>query len=836
MHAMDASDSDLFDRDTLDRHRRALGSLARRLVGDATAAEDLVQSTFVRALEHPPASGPGIGAWLRSVLRNEARQAARADARRAGRERAVARDPTGSVGAEPTDVAARFDAQWLLMNAVRALEAPHREVILLRFFEDLPPRRIAARLDVPVKTIESRIQRALARLRAELDATHRGDRRAWIASIVPLSRQFAPESAVLASWSGVFTVKAFVVTGIAIVGLVAAALWSRDESMVTTPIEPRGGSAHAASAPPTVGADRPAVRDVVPAENAADPDAPVPSGDAADGAVVEQTGRLVDPEGAPLAGVRLRALGQDALAEPLAVITDRDGRFVLRGWGTSRAIHCDDDDYVLLGDVEYSVDPAAKSAPELVVVGAHVARLEAIAVDDQGRPIDGADLVVRTQDRVRALLGRDAARTRLKEYSAVSDSEGRFSLARIPAMRGLLASASKPGFVADAKEIDTTGHGETRFVLRSTAQAAAVLEGVVYDSLGAPFPGVRVGFGGSPATTDATGRFRFEYDASAAPDRLVAAAKGLLPAVLERPAGGASWPPSVELRIADPSRSIAGNVYDERGDPLTRATVWIAEATPLAAWEHGIWTLENTVRGGGPYRIEAISDASGRFRIDGLLDQEYLLLARDPTRAWIVEAGRFRGGDENVAIRFPPGGLRTIRGRVVDHRGDGVAEVWVAVQCRMLAATSASGMKYYDTALGSSATTDADGRFELADVPIRDASLVVNREDLLEGADFALPAEDDLEPLVLVVSLRCEVRVEGDAAEFAILDGEGKVLSLVRNDLQAVSTIERAALFDGRSEVVGVSDAARWVELYDAKGNPTRREVRLVPGQLNVLK
>ncbi|NOT31982.1 MAG: RNA polymerase subunit sigma, partial [Planctomycetes bacterium] len=48
----------------LERQRVFLQRLARQLVRGEAAAEDLVQETFLRALERPPVSATALRAWL----------------------------------------------------------------------------------------------------------------------------------------------------------------------------------------------------------------------------------------------------------------------------------------------------------------------------------------------------------------------------------------------------------------------------------------------------------------------------------------------------------------------------------------------------------------------------------------------------------------------------------------------------------------------------------------------------------------------------------------------------------------------------------------------------
>src|SRR5262249_60113810 len=77
--------------DRLLEHAGWVRSLARRLVRDAAAADDLAQQTFAAAIERPPSPDRPVRRWLAAVLRNFARQARRTESRRLARERVAAR-------------------------------------------------------------------------------------------------------------------------------------------------------------------------------------------------------------------------------------------------------------------------------------------------------------------------------------------------------------------------------------------------------------------------------------------------------------------------------------------------------------------------------------------------------------------------------------------------------------------------------------------------------------------------------------------------------------------------------------------------------------------------
>ncbi len=161
-------------------HTDFVRAVVRGLLADEHAVDDVVQETCLRALERPPQA---LRAWLARVARNLALTAMRRDKARGRREHGAAR-PEGQPSAG--EAASRLERHRLVVEAVLALEEPFRSAILLRFYDDLPPREIARELGVPVDTVRSRLRRGLERLRAHLDARHGGDRAAWSLALLPL--------------------------------------------------------------------------------------------------------------------------------------------------------------------------------------------------------------------------------------------------------------------------------------------------------------------------------------------------------------------------------------------------------------------------------------------------------------------------------------------------------------------------------------------------------------------------------------------------------------------------------------------------------------------------
>jgi RNA polymerase sigma-70 factor (ECF subfamily) len=146
--------------------------LAHR-VGDSEL-EDLLHEVAaamlggLRELRHPEHFRP----WLRRIAINVARDAGRraeVRARHLGERAPV--ESLEEIGPGSTGLGAG-DTVRTVLDLVRSLPEPYREVLLLRCVEELSQREIAATLDLPETTIETRLARARRMLR---ERAHRRD-------------------------------------------------------------------------------------------------------------------------------------------------------------------------------------------------------------------------------------------------------------------------------------------------------------------------------------------------------------------------------------------------------------------------------------------------------------------------------------------------------------------------------------------------------------------------------------------------------------------------------------------------------------------------------------
>ncbi|HEV3001069.1 MAG TPA: RNA polymerase sigma factor [Solirubrobacteraceae bacterium] len=149
------------------RYEQLAFRTAYAVCGDAGEAEDAAQEAFVKAHAALPRFRHGAAwrPWLLRIVANEARNRRRAAGRRAHLALRAAR-------AEPAIEAPApgRDDPGPLLAALGRLEPAHREVVVLRHLLDLPEAECAAVLGCRRGTVKSRLSRALARLRADLEA------------------------------------------------------------------------------------------------------------------------------------------------------------------------------------------------------------------------------------------------------------------------------------------------------------------------------------------------------------------------------------------------------------------------------------------------------------------------------------------------------------------------------------------------------------------------------------------------------------------------------------------------------------------------------------------
>lgn len=137
-----------------------LRRLAYLLTRNWSEAEDLAQEAMVRTYRAWSRIRERPGPYARAVLLNRHRSLLRRA--RVEAKHTAAREPDQPV---VPDMGEDHLVAW---QALGELSPRQRQVLVLRFYEDLPVAEIAGLMGIPVGTVKSLTHRALARLRETL--------------------------------------------------------------------------------------------------------------------------------------------------------------------------------------------------------------------------------------------------------------------------------------------------------------------------------------------------------------------------------------------------------------------------------------------------------------------------------------------------------------------------------------------------------------------------------------------------------------------------------------------------------------------------------------------
>jgi RNA polymerase sigma-70 factor (ECF subfamily) len=152
------------------RHAGPCLGLARRVLGDRTMGEEVVQEVFVRTWRQPERFDPERGSmrsFLLAQVHGRSVDLLRAEsARRAREERQALRSPTVDIDLE-REVMQLTEAE-AVRRALATLSDGEREAIELAYFGGHTYREVAVLLEQPEGTVKSRIRAGLLRLRAAL--------------------------------------------------------------------------------------------------------------------------------------------------------------------------------------------------------------------------------------------------------------------------------------------------------------------------------------------------------------------------------------------------------------------------------------------------------------------------------------------------------------------------------------------------------------------------------------------------------------------------------------------------------------------------------------------
>ncbi len=659
--------------------------LARQLL--AEEADDVVQQTWLQAIQHGGDRVESPRAWLARIVRNVATSVHRGRARQRRQQHSSGDEHLVPSSAE---LMQQEEQRRMLIAAVDRLPGHLRTVVLLRYFEGLTPHVIARRLNAPTTTVWNQLRRALQLLRERLDAEHGGQRRAWLLPLVPFAAgtnglpwaaPALPATAVATVGMGVITMtmktKLVAVIAAMLTVTAALALWATRDSVPSQPdatIKVVERAAVETSSMP---------RDAVAAATAEGTSTqreavPMPA------TATSPTGTLVlhvryGDDKAPAAGVMMivRRPGTDARVEGRRQRTDSAGTVRFETLPPGRLVIASD-----RGNLGKRADIIAGETTELdyeFEVGLHVT---GIVVDASDAPMANALI------EVAPLATSDAD----AEVLATSGADGRFSVRGAPT--ATLVGARAEGHGASPMKFLLGKDGNQAEVRLQLGPPSGSVEGIVVDERGQPIAGavVRVGSGqtsgivarndGAPplpalVRSDDQGRFR-----------AIGVPPGHQP-VVARASGQAPWQGTCDvaanlaapLRIElGPGATIRGRVNRSAGTPAAKAEVEVGRWDDFAHYR-------------------TFSKEDGCFELSGLPAGEILLLARHDDFGKAEQRVHTEAGTTSICDLLLSRGLE-LRGRVVDETGAPIAKAFL--ECL---ATSGAPSWF------AQARTDAEGGF-----------------------------------------------------------------------------------------------------------------------------
>ncbi|HEX6812339.1 MAG TPA: sigma-70 family RNA polymerase sigma factor [Planctomycetota bacterium] len=443
------------------------GAWLRRFVGTLVApqdVDDVVQSTWLAAIEQRSRVAGNLAGWLRGVSTNLARMLHRSRHRHA---RAIGGLEAANTSPTAGDVVAGLEAQHVISDALLALPEPTRTILVLRYQRGLSPAAIGTRLGLRADAVRQRLRRGRDAVRERLQGRFGADWRGSAAVVAFAIDGGTPAPA---------TVTPFALVAIAATALVTFtwANWTSHAPrapMAAAANRPAEPAANATTSPASLAIERQLVATATqdPPPRTQDPTPPAKRG---------VRGRLVAAEdNSPIAGATVTFSsareqvssgpdGRFALASEIKDSRDRmcwfrsPGR-VTRWCESTTALDVD------LGDVP-------------LVLGYTV---QGRVVDEHGAPL--------ARVRIEAPIDGEFPGSGRISFPTTTDKDGSFVF-REPLPAGAITlSAGSPGIALTDGDVTILAQPQPNELVLHARHLRSI-SGVVFDPAGRPCAGVQI--------------------------------------------------------------------------------------------------------------------------------------------------------------------------------------------------------------------------------------------------------------------------------------------------------------------------------------------------------
>jgi RNA polymerase sigma factor (sigma-70 family) len=391
-----ATDCDLLRQFARDQNEAAFASLVkrhgpmvlgvcRRVLGNATDADDACQAVFLVLARKAGSSRwrPSVASWLYATARQVALNARTARSRRAKHEGRAAPKPPANPLAEITGE----ELLAILDEGLGKLPERYRAPVVLCCVEGLSRDEAAAQLGVPIATLKGQLERGRKRLHDVLSRRGIALGAGLLALLATSPSVTARPRLVTAATSSLVSPSvAALADGVTATGIVKRVLLGTVLVATTTVVGFGLGEPRSTTAGPAQDKEMPAKgkADGPPAKGKIDLRAPEAKGPTV-------TGRVLAPDGKPLAGADLLLVGKGDPPGALGT-TGANGKFNVRlpaNWQGGYLVARAKDlgiDFAQFGDAAPKGDIELKAVPDVVVRGRFV--------DTEGKPVAGASVRV----------------------------------------------------------------------------------------------------------------------------------------------------------------------------------------------------------------------------------------------------------------------------------------------------------------------------------------------------------------------------------------------------------------------------------------------------------